>query len=159
MSNPNPVPSFVTLLPKIIDKVEIIALVVTFLGVALKYMSIPAGDQLLIMGLMTISMTLFLRAFMMLPPTQHRYLTLVNKLGYISAASATVGILFRLMHFEGAQEMLIVGGGSLAVVIGVTGLMSLLYEDTFAILKPMLTRIIPIFLLSGYFFFQLQTIQ
>lgn len=159
MSNPNPVPNFVTLLAKIIDKVEIIALVVTFLGVALQYMSMPAGDQLLIMGLMTISITLFLRAFMMLPPTQHPYLSLVNKLGYIAAASATIGILFRLMHFEGAQEILIVGGGSLAVVIGVTGLMSLLYEDTLAILKPMLTRIIPIFLLSGYFFFQSQTIQ
>lgn len=154
MATPKPNPSFAALLAIIVEKVEFISLIVTALGIGLKYMNIAAADQLLVIGLATLSMTLFLRSFLTPPPTPHKKLLIINKLGFITSAVGIMGVLFTLLHFEGARDMLMVSGVSLVGVIGLTGVMSLRYDDTFTVLKNMITRAIPILLACAFFFFK-----
>lgn len=155
MSTPKTNPSFPALLALIVEKVELISLLVTALGIGLKYMNIAAADQLLVIGLSTLAMTLFLRAFLIPPATQHKYLLIIYKLGFIASAVGIQGVLFSLLHFEGARDMLMIGGGSLVAVIAIVGVMSFTYDDTLTVLKNMMTRAIPILLACTFFFFKL----
>jgi hypothetical protein len=155
-TQPQP-PPFIKALPKILAKVEMIAFVLAILGIVMKMMNWSGGNEMVIMGMATIAITLFQTAF--LPPAQKQspFLSIVNKLGYISSAVGVIGTLFALMHFEGAKEMLQISAASLVGTVVGAGFLMLKENDTLSILRPLLMRAVPILLCCLYILFQLQT--
>lgn len=128
-----------TLLPKL----EVIALMLTGVGLALKLNLVNSGNMLLLVGLATLSTVYFLRAFAPLKqistdevnfpeqyfgsPTNQFPATgsdisffsdiLMPKIIWLGGATAIIGILFKLMIWPGANNQLFVGLCSEIIVI------------------------------------------
>lgn len=114
-SNPPPKHSFVELLfLTVIPKVEMIALLVILAGMGFWFAGISQFEGPLTLGLQTLAVIFFLSAFQP-PPAGFREpkLMLLNKLIYICGSVACLGILFRLMQWEG--DVLLVGAPSLLI--------------------------------------------
>ena len=128
-----------TLLPKL----EVIALMLTGVGLALKLNLVNSGNMLLLVGLATLSTVYFLRAF-----APHKQIStdevnfpeqyfgsqtnqfpatasdisffsdiLMPKIIWLGGATAIIGILFKLMIWPGANNQLFVGLCSEIIVI------------------------------------------
>lgn len=128
-----------TLLPKL----EVIALMLAGVGLALKLNLVNSGNMLLLVGLSTLSTVYFLRAFAPLKqistdevnfleqyfgsPTNQFLATaseipffsdiLMPKIIWLGGATAIIGILFKLMIWSGANNQLFVGLCSEIIVI------------------------------------------
>ena len=105
----------------VLPRVERIGWPVTAIGLLMKYCLVSKGeDQLLMVGLSTVAIVYFLRAFA--PETEElgpelyidytptaEQVTLLRKFQYIASALTLVGILFKLLFWEGQAELLSVG--------------------------------------------------
>lgn len=154
MEKSKPETTFAQALSKIIGLVERVAMAVAFAGALFKYMHWAMGSELLILGLFTIAITLFLSGFGMLS-TPHSLVAVIYKLGYISSAVAVIGILFTLLRLEGSVQMLTVALPSLGGVVIMAGVFSAKYEGALKVLRPMLMRAVPLFLCCLYLFLKL----
>lgn len=139
-------PKKIFLYDMLLPKLEVFALVLAALGLALKLSLIIIGNTLLVIGLVTLSTVYFLRAFAPLKrigvdevnfpeqyfdkPTNKFSATsgeisffsdtLLPKIIWLGGATAVIGILFKLMIWPGANNQLFAGFGSELIVI--TGL-------------------------------------
>jgi hypothetical protein len=150
MAEPNP--PFTQLLRKLLPILLWVSLLLTLLGIGLKYLQLPVADQVLMIGLSTLAGVYFLMAFM--PPIIPAgiqpllFSLIVIKVLYISSSVVTIGVLFRLLHLPGNEEMLFVGMGSLAIACLVASLLFLMKSDNWTVLKEAFIRAITLLLLA-----------
>jgi hypothetical protein len=158
-----PTPGFISALAKILVIGEIIAFLLTLAGALLKYLQSPGGAEFLMIGLSSLAGVYFLRAFMLpsagVPGNNKRDfldllgLTILPKASGIASAVALIGILFTILHLNGAADQLMVGVFALFATV----LLSLFYlisrPDSAGHLKSWLIRTVPIFLVGLYFFY------
>ena len=147
--------TFTKLLVKILGILEKVGIVLSFLGIVFKMMHWTGGNEFLLIGMATLAIALFQTSF--LPPAQpnHYLIGVVSKVGYIASAVGVIGILFKLLHFNGANEILLISVMSLAVVVVMTGILTLRSNEALNALRPMLFRGVPILLACLYILYQL----
>lgn len=148
-----------TLLPKILKWVEVIALTITVLGVLFKIMHYAGANEMLMIGLLTLSSAYFLSGFVMVEPPQAEdgklkgFLdllpTILRKIMFIGLSVFCVGYLFRLLHFQGANEMLIIGIGTLIMSSLISMALILGNRERAELLKAPLIRSIFVIALFG----------
>lgn len=124
-----------TLLPKLLKWTELVALVVTLLGIAFKTMHWTGANNLVLFGLTALAGIYFLSAFAVIPlPEQANgelkgfadmLVLILRKLMFIGLAVFCIAFLFSILHFPGAGEMMLIGLG--AVVIGSLASMILVF--------------------------------
>jgi hypothetical protein len=144
-----------TILPKITKWTEILGIIVSLGGVSFKILHLPGANELLMVGMMTLSSTYFISGFIMIPvpdngkPKTFADLlpTILRKLMYIALAVYLIGFLFTILHLEGANEMLIIGVGSLIICTAVSMALILGNRERMALLKAPLIRSVAALLL------------
>jgi hypothetical protein len=113
----------------VLPRVERIGWAVAVIGLLMKYFLFSKGeDQLLMVGLSTVAIVYFLRAFA--PETEEsgpdiysvyvpisEQVTLLRKFQYIASALTLLGILLKFLFWEGQAELLSVGVIILLVTI------------------------------------------
>lgn len=113
----------VTLLPKILKWTEILAIMAAVIGLLLKVLNYPGFSELLMIGLMTLAATYFLSAYVFIPGSDSQEKkgladllpAILRKLMYIGLAVYWVAFLFAILHLNGANEMMIIGLGTLVI--------------------------------------------
>lgn len=157
---PTPETSFISALrAKILPNVHRIALILSGLGLGLLTLQYAGATELLMIGLSTLAGVYFLMAFMMiqLPPDckPNLYSFVLYKLIYITAAVTIIGILFALLKFPGADQMLLIGCGGLGVSILFSTVLIVRNRDNRVVLKTSFLRGLGLLLLGVYFMYQL----
>jgi hypothetical protein len=145
-------------LGKILGPLEIISLGITIIGLAITQL------ELLMVGMSLLSGVYFLNGYRPLEfpadgrddeaPRDFFHLLATSicvKAAWIACAAALIGALFRLLHLNGALEMLTVGCSVLAVSIVIMGIYAVTRPGGRA-LVPVLYRAIPVCLLGVYLF-------
>ena len=151
--------NFGELLAKVIlPKVQLIALLVSAIGLVFHYLNLNGSSNMLMMGFTTLAATFFLSAFAVVSisaTSKHNPSALIlYKVLYLAAPVILIGSLFYILHFEGFKEMLLVGcvglGG--AILISATLVSN---QANMAILKRPLLLTLPAFLLGIYFLYKI----
>jgi hypothetical protein len=138
----------VTFLPKIVKWTEILGLIVSVAGILFKILHLPGADELLTIGLMTLSSTYFISGFIVVPiPDDGKpkgfadlLIVILRKVMFIGLAVCLVGFLFALLHLAGANEMLMIGIGTLAMSILMSMVLVLGKRERMALLEAPLIR-------------------
>jgi hypothetical protein len=145
-----------TILPKITKWTEILGIIVSLIGVALKILHLQGAIEVLMLGMMTISSTYFISGFIMVavpddgkPKTFADLLpTILRKLIYISLSIYLVGLLFVILHLAGANEMLIIGVGTLVICTAISMVLILGKRERMTLLRaPLIRSVIALLLL------------
>lgn len=145
-----------TILPKITKWAEILAIILSLGGVVFKILHLAGANEVLMIGMMTLSSTYFISGFIMGPvpddgkPKTFADLlpTVLRKLMYIALAVYLVGFLFTILHLEGANEMLIIGVGSLIICTAVSMILILGNRERMTLLKaPLIRSVVALLLL------------
>jgi hypothetical protein len=146
----------ITILPKITKWTEILGIILSFGGVAFKILHLAGANEVLMLGMMTLSTTYFISGFIMMPvpdngkPKSFADLlpTVLRKLIYIGLAVYLVGFLFAILHLEGTNEMLIIGVGSLIICTAVSMILILGNRERMTLLKaPLIRSVVALLLL------------
>ena len=137
------------LLPKILKWTEIIGLVLSTFGVLFKVLHYPGASEALLIGMLTLAATYYLFAFVMVEaPTesvQPKGMAdlmpfTIRKVLFIGLAVFIIGSLFKLLHFKGANEMLMIGVGTVAVGTLVGMALILVKRERMKVLQAPLLR-------------------
>src|SRR5689334_7189408 len=118
----------ITLLPKILKWTEILGIVVAGTGVILKISNYTSFAELIMVGLLTLAATYFLSAYVFVEGLDNKgkksladlLPAILRKLMYIGLSVYWVAFLFAILHLAGANELLIIGVGTLVVCAGVS---------------------------------------
>ena len=112
-------------LSKILKWIELFGFVVVAFGVLFKIMHYAGADELIMLGLLTLSSTYFLFAFAMVQtPAQDNekirgftdlLVLILRKLLFIGLSVFCIAYLFALLHFPGADEMMMIGMPTLVI--------------------------------------------
>ena len=114
--------SFITtILPKILKWTEILAVATTSIGLLLKILNSPGYSQLLLIGLSTLAATYFYSSYVLIQGDQSKekkgftdlLQTILRKVMYIGLSVFWIAFLFAILHLAGANEMMIIGLGTL----------------------------------------------
>jgi hypothetical protein len=76
---------------------------------------------------------------------------IVPKVMWMSAALATVGILFSFLSMPGYQQLLTIGTATLGISLAIAGLFSISSRKDLSALYPVLLRAVPVFSIALYF--------
>jgi hypothetical protein len=122
----------------VLPRVEQVSLPVAVLGLALKYLLLPAGDVVLMVGISTLAVVYFLQVY---SPNSNTFTTAPieetgNSFEYTGAAEpppflavvadkvvgqgmavTLIGLLFSLLFWKGGRNLLVVGSGSLVLAL------------------------------------------
>ncbi len=91
----------------IIEKARIAALVISLIGGAFKFLHWPGGSFLLLIGLSSLSLCHIIRVrFNNNLKGKER---IIHYLSNFGIAALVIGVLFTLMHWQGAQPIVTVG--------------------------------------------------
>ncbi|MBX2915479.1 MAG: hypothetical protein KF856_09450 [Cyclobacteriaceae bacterium] len=161
MNTPNKA-NFGELLAKtILPKVQLIAMLVTAIGLVFHFLNLSGSTDMLMVGFSTLAATFFLSAFALVSTTstsKHSSIALLlYKVMYLSAPVILIGTLFNFLKLEGYQQMLLVGCVSLggAIIFSATQIGN---PDNLVILKKPLLTTLPVLLLGIYFLYKLSTL-
>ena len=151
-------PFVVRVLRKILGPLEIISLLVTIFGLAM------SNPESIMIGLSLLATTYFLMGYIPLdtpapekgdePQRDFFHLlatSIAVKVSWIASAAALIGSTFRLLHLNGALEMLMVGCSALAIAILIMGIYAISRPGGRAVV-PVLYRALPVFLFGVYLF-------
>jgi len=113
----------VTLIPKIAKWTEILGIVITGIGIIFKVLNYPGFAELLMIGLLTLSATYFLSAYMVVQDTNDKEKKgladvlpfSLRKFFYMGLSIYWIAFLLAILHLSGADEMLIFGLGTLLI--------------------------------------------
>jgi hypothetical protein len=111
----------VKILPKLLKGIEILSLILSVIGYVFKVLHLAGANEMLMIGLLTLASAYFLSGFVFVPVLdngQPKALAdllpvMLRKILYIGLAVFLTGFLFALLHLAGANEMLLIGVGSL----------------------------------------------
>jgi hypothetical protein len=122
----------------VLPRVEQVSLLVAVLGLALKYLLLPAGNMLLMVGIGTLAVVYSLQVY---SPNSNTFTTapieepgnsveytgaveqppflavVADKVVGIGAAVTLIGLLFSLLFWKGGHNLLLVGSGSLVLAL------------------------------------------
>ena len=117
--------NFATMLPKILKWTEIIGLALFVFSLVLKMLQYTGGNELLMIGLLTMAASYYLSSFVKLPLAEEKTVTpkgladnmvlVVRKVLFMGLSVFCVAYLFGLLHWNGANEMMIIGLGTLLI--------------------------------------------
>lgn len=147
-----------------LPKIELVCLAGAVVGVLMKYMGQP-GDQIIKFALSGLAVIYFLGAFKPPAPVDDAgttapkkgfmdllFMTILPKIAGISSAVAIIGVLFALLQLPGASEQLFIGCSTLGITLVLFGIGLAAGNENAKAMTPMLYRMIPIFLISVYFY-------
>lgn len=144
----------VKILPKLLMGIEILGLIVSATGYLFKVLQFPGGNQMLMIGLLTLSTAYFLSGFVMVPVTDDGkpkgladlLPAILRKLMYIGLSVFIVGFLFALLHLAGANEMLMLSVGTLMICVLISIVLVLGNRERMVLLKaPLIRSVIVLF--------------
>ncbi len=158
---------FISKLKTYLPIAEIVCIAGFVLGFMLSKQDYPIGGEIVRISLGALAGIYFLSAYM--PPDARPeneqdqpagFLALLGRtiapkaLG-IGSAVMVVGILFAVQQMPGANEMLLVGSGTLAIA-SLIGLVSIATDETARkVLGPLLLRAVPLLLIGVYLLSQI----
>lgn len=139
-----------TILPKVLKWTEIFGIITFIAGYLLKLLQYAGANELLLLSMLTLASAYFISGFIMVsvvddgkPKTFTDLLpTILRKLLYIALAVFLIGFLFSLLHLEGANEMLIIGVGTLVICSLISMLLILGKRERMTLLQAPLIRAI-----------------
>ena len=152
--------SMISYADKSLPWLEAIGLVLLVISGMMMMLEMQA-QELLMIALCTLAITFFLKAHR--PPamkikegepqgfTSLLSLTILPKVLWIGASATTIGILFYFLKLDGSEQMLVIGGSTLAfgtVLLG--ALMVTGTEDLWTAYRPILFRIVPVLMMAIY---------
>jgi hypothetical protein len=150
----------VKILPKLLTGSEILGLILSVTGYGFKVLHLAGADQMLMIGLMTLATTYFLSGFVLVPaPDDSKQKSFVDlmpvvlrKILYIGLSVFLVGFLFGLLHLAGANEMLLMGIGTLLSGTLLAMVLVLGKRERMALLQSPLIRsvVVLVFFLVSY---------
>jgi hypothetical protein len=150
----------VKVLPKLLMGTEILGLIVSAAGYIFKILRLTGANEMLMIGLMTLATTYFLSGFVLVPvqddgkPKSFADLmpVILRKILYIGLAVFLVGFLFGLLHLAGANEMLLMGIGTLLSGTLLAMVLVLGKRERMALLQSPLIRsvVVLVFFLVSY---------
>lgn len=140
-------------------------LVTAFLaGIALKYFDVEeeAANQIILIALSALSVVYYLGAFA--PPERKSDDEQKQPAGFaalfgrsigpkflgIGASVTTIAALFSIRHWNGSEEMLIIGTSSLAAATLLGFAVTINDEEGRTAIRPMLIRAVPLILIGAY---------
>lgn len=148
-------------LPKILLPLEILSLAGVLTAFTMRYLGMSGALEFLMIALSALGAVYFQRAYLPLPETDDKQLrgffdllatTICTKIAWIACATTLVGALFRILHLNGALEMLMIGCSALVITIAVMGVYIVIKPDRASGLWPILYRAVPVCLLGIYLF-------
>lgn len=126
-------------LAKILSIIIYASLAFAVLGILLKTQYQSAGDTILMVSLSALAGALFLSAFMPVNIPEglkpDLYSIIIYKVIYIGSSVAVIGILFTLLHLNGAPNMLLVGSLTAGAASIFSGVLFLKNGDNWVVLK------------------------
>ncbi len=147
--------SFAALLQiKILPNIQRAALLICVAGGALFMLRYQGAHQLLMIGFSSLAMAYFLMAFMpfhiRVGAKSDLYAAIVYKVIYIGCSVAAIGVLFQLLNFHGAEEMLVLGTVTTGVALLVAFALIARIKDNWIVLKEAIIRGATLLLLGIY---------
>jgi hypothetical protein len=153
-------PSFVEKLYKLTSLAERIFLAAAIIALLLKRVNLD-GSSLLTFSLGALSALYFLTAFKPQPYVEEPHAegdqrlgmldlllqAIAPKVGWIGCSVATLGILFYLQAMKGQEQILLLGGGTLAIVNVMLGIAFLKGNK---LVSQLLMRTVPLCLMALY---------
>ena len=149
---------------RLLNYIEMIALVVAAVGFAMLYTSMEGAPEMLMVALSTLAGVFFLKGYQP-PPVQEQKAdapkpgfidllgtTIVPKVGWIACAVGTTGILFRILNLTGNQEMLMIGCTVLTIALVLIGIFTISKPERASGLMPLVYRAVPVCLIGVYLF-------
>ena len=140
---------------------EIGSIIVSVIGLGQFYSDSSKGQQLIMLGLASLSVIWFLYAFTL--ATDHRpdadttprglldvLPTIVRKVVYLGSSVSLIGLTFGLLSLHGSGEMLMIGGSTLVMSCLLSGLLLLRNNASIDLLRGPLLRGLPILVLTSY---------
>ena len=150
-----PQTNFQQSLAKILTVIFYASIALAVLGVLLKIQQQSYGDSIVMVSLSALAGALFLNAYMPMPLSEELkpdlYATIMSKVLYIGSSVTVVGILFTLLHLNGASNMLLIGSLSAGVASIVSGVLFLKNGDNWVVLKKAFITGVTVVLVGGYF--------
>lgn len=146
----------------ILPKVEIIAAVVTSVGLVLNYIKQSGAAELLLIGLSTLASVFFVTGFLM-PPASEKILPeetdktfidllvlIVWKIMHIALAITSIGLLFYSLHLKGFLQMMLIGSQTLIVSLLASGFIIVQKNKYLSTLKTTLIKALMMAIIGTY---------
>ena len=149
------------ILNKILDPIEIITLIGTGVGLAFQYLHLPGGAEMIMIFMSLLAGVYFLSAYRVVTPNENEAAgsfidllatSIASKVAWIGMAVAIDGCLFKILHLNGADEMILVGCGALIVTIAIMALYLVTSAERGRVLTRVLYRAVPVCLFGIYLF-------
>lgn len=148
LSSKETIVSMVKKLPRILQWMEVLALIVTFTGIFFKTMSWVGASDMLLIGLFSLATAYFLSAFVMVPIEDDGQTkdfldllpTILRKVIFIALAVYCIGFLFSLLRLEGAAQQTLVSVLTLAIGVVISMALIVAKRERMTLLKAPLIR-------------------
>jgi hypothetical protein len=149
-----------TLLPKILKWLEVVCLAMAAVGYVFKLQQLAGADMLLMLGLCALATVYFLSAYTVVPGSGKQESpkgiadlmpTMLRKILYLGLATFIVGFLFSLLHLPGADQLFMVGTGTLLAATVLSMVLIIDNRERMAALQDPLVRsliVLIVFLIS-----------
>lgn len=133
-------------------KIEVGLLLLVGLSIMLRVYGVSGGQEAVLALMLTLAAFYFLSAYQIYQ-AEHVLIIVVIKVFHLSSSVCVIGILFAILHFNGAREMLLIGGLS----IGIAGILLVFRAIThwLPVYLPLLLRLVFIGIFTGNTFFSL----
>jgi len=153
---------FIAIIFRLLNYIEIIALIGTALGLALLYASLPGAQEMLMIFLSVLSAVFFLKGYEPRPVPEQKdgepklgfidllALQIVPKVAWIGCAVATTGILFRILNLKGNGELMMIGCAVLTAALLLVGIFIVSKPERSVGLMPLVYRAAPLCLVGYY---------
>lgn len=145
---------FPLLLKRLLSLLERLSIGLIVIALFLKNMHWPYGSALLIVGMTSFAIVLFLYAYT--PVSQGNpsvFILILSKVCYIGCSVGVIGILFYFLHLKGVIQMLIITLGTLSIGGTALGILTFRQENTAPIAQPIFVRLIPILMMTAYLYY------
>jgi hypothetical protein len=141
-----------------ISTLEKIFLVGFIIGAGLRITHTKGSDEILMVSMSGLAAICFLTAYK--PPAENLgndikalFVTIVNKVLYISSAVCIIGLLFFFLHFEGYKQMLMIGSMSVGACMVISLYLITQLKESQSVLQPALFRALPLGIAAGFVLF------
>ncbi len=133
-------------------KIEVGLLLLVGFSIWLRVSRVSVGQEAVMVFMFTLAAFYFLNAYQIYQ-TDHFLIMVVIKVFHLSSSVCVIGILFAILHFTGAGELLLIGGLSL----GVAAILLVFRAIThwLPVYLPLLLRLVFIGIFTGNTFFSL----
>lgn len=162
-----PVTPFIATIFRLLNYLEIVAVVAAAVGFAMLYSSMEGAPEILMVALSTLAAVFFLRAYQPIdgPPSQIENegdrptgqfgllgARVAPKVLGIGSSITTIGILFSLLELKGAMEMLSIGCVVLPIAGVLVGFFMLSKPAWAGALMPLVYRAVAVWVVGIYLF-------